>query len=117
LAQTLKLFARLSWVQEMRKRKKTIETLDEKSKLMDSFFSAVAKYKKTTSTSNLASNSTSNSKFARRYTHLETVQSVFDFLHWILSHSSLSLSVDQMDVLWSLFVEQQTEPPQEAEVM
>lgn len=55
-------------VQESRKKKKTIEQLDEKLRVMDAFFFAIGKYK-----SHAVAATNTAGKFAPRYTHLQTV--------------------------------------------
>ncbi len=117
LGQSLKLFSRLAWVQDTRKKKRTIETLEERFRVMDAFFWAVSKYKQSQVGVKQQENAGgAPGKYGRRYSHLQVVQTVFDWLDWVLKHSTLTLTTEQVDTLWKLFVEEQQQPPQEAEV-
>ncbi len=92
-------------------KKKAIEPLAKKYKIMDAFFVDLQKYKKDVqaeAVDELKEENLNKGKKGRwekeRYTHMQHVRTRLEFLEFILSNSAINLTAGQVDILWDCLI-------------
>ncbi|KAL6065920.1 USP domain-containing protein [Balamuthia mandrillaris] len=114
--QSLKLMIKIIETHPKKGRKKALEALDKKHRLMSAFFEDVKEYKELTKGCKVGKNgivklkkdsskSSNHQKPLRpRFTYIEEIKTRLEFLEFVLTNSSISLSAAQVDVLWDCFI-------------
>eukprot|EP01132_Coremiostelium_polycephalum_P003569 gene3569-4447_t len=91
-----------------KKQKSTIESLEQKHKILDLFFKEITNYKRVAQEKSRLLNEGVNLNlailFGSQIPHLAQVQGRLEFLEYILSQSSLMLNTPQVDSLWDSFI-------------
>jgi len=89
-----------------------VDALAKKYKLLNAFFDELVAYKKAAGELAKKGKKGKSKKktAATRYTHMEHIQTRLDFLYFILSNSSLHLTVEHVDILWDSLIVNALQP-------
>ena len=89
-----------------------MDALAKKYKLLNAFFDELVAYKKAAGELAKKGKKGKSKKktAATRYTHMEHIQTRLDFLYFILSNSSLHLTVEHVDILWDSLIVNALQP-------
>eukprot|EP01087_Luapelamoeba_hula_P017712 TRINITY_DN560_c0_g1_i26.p1 TRINITY_DN560_c0_g1~~TRINITY_DN560_c0_g1_i26.p1 ORF type:complete len:283 (+),score=55.39 TRINITY_DN560_c0_g1_i26:465-1313(+) len=106
--QSLELIKKILETWPKKARKKPIEQLARKNRLLTVFFDDLVGYKKEEAVK--ADEEGKDKKKSKkghdaRLSHMDHIKTRLDFLQFFLSYGGLQLSVEQVDILWDSFVE------------